>query len=184
MVKEIYCTERLTLKLSKEEFSHLVLSYYIKNKEFLEEYEPSRDNTFFTDRFQKAILKNYTSQADEDLSYRFWISKKENNEEIIGSISISNIIRGPFQSAYIGYKLDKENINRGYMTEALEKIIEIAFEDLDLHRIEANIMPRNKSSLKVVSKLGFENEGLGKKYLKINDIWEDHIHMVLIKEEK
>jgi len=68
------------------------------------------------------------------------------------------------------------------MTEAIQKGIEIMFNEFGLHRIEANIMPGNKPSLRVVEKLGFYNEGLAYKYLKINGKWEDHIHMVLLNE--
>jgi [ribosomal protein S5]-alanine N-acetyltransferase len=68
------------------------------------------------------------------------------------------------------------------MTEAVRKGIDIMFNDYKLHRIEANVIPRNARSLKVVRKLGFREEGLAKDYLKINGIWEDHIHMVLLNE--
>jgi ribosomal-protein-alanine N-acetyltransferase len=69
------------------------------------------------------------------------------------------------------------------MMEAVQSISNYAFGDLKLHRIEANIMPRNHASLKVVEKLGFFNEGTKRKYLKFNGTWEDHIHMVLLNEE-
>ncbi|EOD01178.1 Ribosomal-protein-S5p-alanine acetyltransferase [Caldisalinibacter kiritimatiensis] len=69
------------------------------------------------------------------------------------------------------------------MTEALKMGIDIAFNELKLHRIEANIMPKNEASLRIVKKLGFYEEGVAKKYLKINGKWEDHIHMVLLNED-
>ena len=65
------------------------------------------------------------------------------------------------------------------MTEAVRETVRIAFEELDLHRIEANIMPRNRASLGVARKAGFYEEGLALKYLQINGVWEDHIHMVI-----
>lgn len=70
-------------------------------------------------------------------------------------------------------------MNQGLMTEGIQAVIIYAFEELQLHRIEANIMPRNKASMKVVQKLGFYEEGLAYKYLKINGVWEDHFHMVI-----
>lgn len=88
-----------------------------------------------------------------------------------------------FLSCHLGYKLDKDEINKGYTTEAIEKGIDIIFNEFGLHRIEANIMPKNKSSLRVVEKLGFCNEGLAYKYLKINGKWEDHIHIVLLNDK-
>ncbi|HZK24550.1 MAG TPA: GNAT family N-acetyltransferase [Oscillospiraceae bacterium] len=88
-------------------------------------------------------------------------------------------MRGAFQSCHLGYKLSEAQINQGLLTEALAEVINYAFTELRLHRIEANIMPGNKRSLWVVEKLGFYYEGLAKKYLKINGSWEDHIHLVL-----
>ncbi len=68
------------------------------------------------------------------------------------------------------------------MTEAIVKMVAIAFEKLSLHRIEANIIPRNTRSIRTVEKAGFEYEGISKKYLKINGVWEDHVHMVILNE--
>ena len=112
-----------------------------------------------------------------------WIFKKNDENRIIGSIGFSNMVWGVFLSCYLGYKLDKDEINQGYMTEAIKKGIDIVFSEYGLHRIEANIIPRNKRSLKVTEKLGFYNEGTAYKYLKINGIWEDHIHMVLLNDK-
>ena len=86
---------------------------------------------------------------------------------------------GTFCSAFLGYKLDEAFINKGYMSAAVDMLTKNAFEELGLHRIEANVMPRNKASLKVLEKNHFVNEGLSKYYLKINGVWEDHIHYYL-----
>jgi [ribosomal protein S5]-alanine N-acetyltransferase len=83
----------------------------------------------------------------------------------------------------LGYKLDKDEINKGYITEALQKGIEIIFNEYQLHRIEAPIMPRNEASIRVVKKLGFENEGIAKKLLKVNGKWEDHMRWVLLNDK-
>ena len=85
-------------------------------------------------------------------------------------------------SCYLGYKLDREHIRKGYMTEALREGIKWMFHKEKLHRIEANIMPRNEASIKTVEKLGFVYEGISKSYLNINGVWEDHIHMVLLND--
>ncbi|MDF2805036.1 MAG: alanine acetyltransferase [Anaerocolumna sp.] len=98
-------------------------------------------------------------------------------------ISFSNIVRGAFLSCHLGYSLDEQYINQGYVTEAIRTGIEVIFKEYKLHRIEANIMPRNLRSKKVCEKLGFKEEGLAKDYLKINGKWEDHIHMVLLNDE-
>lgn len=96
----------------------------------------------------------------------------------MGLVGLNNLVRGAFQSCFLGYKLDGGLLRRGYMTEAVEEAVRIAFTVLGLHRIEANIMPRNTASLGVARKAGFQEEGLAVRYLRINGVWEDHIHMV------
>ena len=95
-----------------------------------------------------------------------------------------NIIRVAFLSCHLGYKLDKDEINQGYMTEALERAKDIIFDEFGLHRIEANIIPRNTRSMRVVQKLGFHEEGLAYRYLRINGKWEDHVHMALLNDKE
>lgn len=85
---------------------------------------------------------------------------------------------GCFLSCFLGYKLDRAYLNRGYITDAGNAIVDVAFSGLSLHRVEANVMPHNTPSLRVLQKCGFTEEGRAEKYLKINGVWEDHIHMV------
>jgi [ribosomal protein S5]-alanine N-acetyltransferase len=180
-----YETERLYLKVLDESCSHNVLDYYLRNKEFLGEWDPIRNKEFYSLDCQRELLKKDMSNFEAGNQLRLWIFKKGENvsERVIGSVAFSNIVRGAFLSCHLGYKLDKDEINKGYATEAIKKGIDIIFKEYKLHRIEANIMPKNKPSLRVVEKLGFYNEGLAYKYLKIHGKWEDHIHMVLLNEE-
>lgn len=84
------------------------------------------------------------------------------------------------QSCILGYKLDKEEVGKGYITEALKVAIDIIFKEYNLHRIEAPVMPKNRSSINVLQKLGFTDEGVTKKMLKVNGVWEDHIRYSLL----
>lgn len=174
-----YETERLILRTSDISLTDMVLDYHVRNQEFLKEWEPIRSEEFYSRNYQQEELMG---DSGNNNALRLWISKKENPEKIIGSIGFTGIIRGAFQSCYLGYKLDEKEINKGYMTEALQQGIQIIWKDFGLHRIEANIMPRNKRSIKVTEKLGFSNEGLSPRYLNINGVWEDHIHMVLLND--
>lgn len=97
-------------------------------------------------------------------------------------VALNGIVWGSFCSCFLGYKLDKDHLRQGLMIEAVQECVRIAFEELGLHRIEANIMPRNLPSLGVAEKCGFVREGISRKYLKINGVWEDHIHMVRLNE--
>ncbi|MHB1394396.1 MAG: GNAT family N-acetyltransferase [Clostridia bacterium] len=184
-MRELYETDRLILKVLDETYSPQVLDYYMRNRDFLEEWELKRSNEFYTLEAQTAQLRNDLKEFEEKRALRLWIFKKgdEESSKAIGTIAFNNIVWGAFLSCFLGYKLDKDEINKGYVTEALKKGIEIAFGEYKLHRIEANIMPKNARSLRVVEKLGFYNEGLAHKYLRLNGKWENHIHMVLLNEE-
>lgn len=180
-MQKVYETERLVLKVLDKTYAPLVLDYYSKNKTFLEQWEPLRSEDFYKKEYHEYQLSNELINIENGNSLRLWIFKKSENK-IIGSVRFSNIVRGAFLSCHLGYKLDKYEVNKGYITEAIQKGIHIIFNDFGLHRIEANIMTKNKASLRAVEKLGFYNEGLAYKYLKINGKWEDHIHMVLLNE--
>ncbi len=137
---------------------------------------------FFTSDFQKIQLDRDFSYIRQEKMLILWIFKKNEPEKIIGNVSFTNIVRGNFLSCTLGYKMDVEELNKGYMTEAIEKGIDIIFNDYALHRIEAHIMVSNKRSLRVLEKLKFSVEGLSKSYLKVNGKWQDHINMVLLNE--
>lgn len=185
MMKTVLETERLLLKACsgqdpKEALD--VLDYAIRNRSFLEPWEMSRGQEYYTLEHQARLLAEEARKRRDGVLFRVWLYTKGANGRLIGSAALSNIVGGAFKSCHLGYKLDGEEAGKGYMTEALWPVIEYAFAELGLHRIEANIMPRNKASLGVVRKLGFYEEGLAFKYLLINGVWEDHLHMVLRNE--
>lgn len=182
---KVFETDRLILKVLDAAYAEQVLDYYMRNRSFLEEWEPKRTDEFYTVETHKDQLEKDYKDIEEKRVLRLWIFKKGDkcDGRIIGTIAFNHIIWGSFLSCIAGYKLDNNEINKGYVTEALKKGIEIMFNEYKLHRIEANILPRNIRSLKVVQKLGFYNEGLAHKYLRINGKWEDHIHMVLLNEK-
>lgn len=182
-MQKVYETERLVLKVIDKSYAELVIDYYLNNKCFLEQWEPVKKKEFYTKQYQEEQLDKELSNIENNNALRLWIFKKEDENRIIGTVGFSNIVRGVFLSCTLGYKLDKDEINKGYITEAIQKGIEVMFNEFGLHRIEANIMPKNNRSIRVVEKLGFYNEGLAYKYLKINGKWEDHIHMVLLNEK-
>ncbi|MDQ7097196.1 GNAT family N-acetyltransferase [Desulfosporosinus sp. PR] len=176
-------TDRLVLKVLDENFADVILDYFKRNMEFLKEWEPVKDPEFYTLPYQQEVVHEEMSRIMKGGTFRVWLFKKSDGlSRTIGSIALNNIVYGAFLSCHLGYRLDGEEVNQGYMTEALEKVIEFAFKTMGLHRIEANILPRNLRSMRVVEKLGFYNEGLAKKYLRINGKWEDHIHMVLLND--
>ncbi|MCY9658329.1 GNAT family N-acetyltransferase [Paenibacillus chondroitinus] len=169
-------TERMSLVRLDPTSSELVLDYVNRNRAFLKEWEIERNELYYTNSHQADLLEKEVKLIEDGLLIKVWMLYED---RVIGSISLSNIVRGAFQSCHLGYRMDGSLVNRGLMTEGVQAIIDYAFEVVGLHRIEANIMPRNAASLRVVEKLGFYEEGLAFKYLKIHGVWEDHIHMVL-----
>lgn len=160
--------------------AELAVDYYKRNREFLEAFEPVRDEKFFSLEHQREIIKQEMLQWEEKTAFHFYIMPVRQPDRIIGMIGLNNVVWNAFCSAFLRYKLDKDFLNRGYMSMAVEMVTRYAFEELHLHRIEANVMPRNKASLRVLEKNQYMNEGTAKYYLKINGVWEDHIHMVKI----
>ena len=155
-------------------------AFYRRNREYLARFEPKREETFFTPEYQLEVLKKEMQDRADRRSFRFYIQPNDRQGKIIGIIGLNNIVWGAFRSAKLGYKMDKDFCSKGFMTASVAEVVRFAFDELKLHRIEANVMPRNTASLRVLEKNGFENEGLSKYYLNINGVWEDHVHMVKI----
>lgn len=172
-------TERLRLFASAPVLARLVAEFFVRNREFLAPTEPAQPPEFFTVAGQRKILRAERRAQNKGEALRLWLMPLHENR-IIGAVSLGNILMGSFCSAFVGYRLDKEETGKGYMHEALRQLVDIAFNQVGLHRLEANIMPRNASSLRVAKRLGFEEEGLAKQYVSIAGKWEDHIHMVLL----
>ncbi len=103
--------------------------------------------------------------------------------EVMGVCNYTNIIRGTFQACHLGYALAEKYQGQGIMQEALREANRYMFEELHLHRIMANYMPRNERSGRLLEKLGFRIEGKAEKLLKINGRWEDHIMTSLINPD-
>ena len=100
-----------------------------------------------------------------------------------GEINITSIHRGPFQSAYVGYWIDERQAGKGYIPEAVVLVCQFAFEQLQLHRLQIAIIPRNTASRRVVDKLALRQEGVAERYLEINGEWEDHVRYAMTVEE-
>ena len=175
--------ERIRLIPADLSLAPRVADFYARNREFLRPYEPIRREDFISLACQERALKKEVAEWKAGTGYRFYIVPADSPREIIGTIALSNVVMGAFCSAYLGYKLDEAHQGRGYMTAAVGMVVKYAFEELRLHRIEANVMPRNRASLRVLEKNGFENEGLSRAYLNINGVWEDHVHMVKLSDQ-
>jgi [ribosomal protein S5]-alanine N-acetyltransferase len=102
---------------------------------------------------------------------------------LAGVANLSEIVLGAFRSAYLSYYAFTPHAGQGLMKEGLAQVITHAFNAMKLHRVEANIQPRNLPSKALVKTLGFRREGLSPRYLKINGRWRDHERWAILSEE-
>lgn len=126
--------------------------------------------------------KVYVDRNLDDSNECFVICQNVDNK-IVGAINFTQIFRKSFQSCYLGYSLGVHFTGKGYMTEAVNLGLQHVFENLKLHRVEANVQPHNLASIKVLQKSGFIKEGFSRKYLKIDDVWCDHERWAIIVED-
>ena len=101
---------------------------------------------------------------------------------IAGVVTVDSIVRGRFQSATLSYAAFAPAAGRGYMSEGLALVLEYAFQDLRLHRLEANIQPANQASLRLIRRLGFRQEGYSPDMLFIDGAWRDHERWAITRE--
>ena len=108
---------------------------------------------------------------------------RNDDDALAGVVNFSEIVRGVFQSAYVGYYAFEPLAGDGYMAEGFALALEFAFRRLKLHRVEANVQPANHRSLALVERLGFEREGYSRRYVKIGGRWRDHVRFSMLTEE-
>jgi [ribosomal protein S5]-alanine N-acetyltransferase len=103
---------------------------------------------------------------------------------ITGVFTISQIVRGAFQSAYMGYYANARHAGQGLMREAMDQVLDHAFGPLALHRLEANIQPGNGASVALARGAGFRLEGYSPRYLLIGGQWRDHERYAITADER
>ncbi|WP_163103428.1 GNAT family N-acetyltransferase [Peribacillus alkalitolerans] len=150
-----------------------LLRLEMNNKVFFRKYSIERPNDYFTLDYQTDLINQKIEKANQDGEYNFGIFI-DNTNELIGTIGLFHILRGSLQRAIVGYHLSQDHNGKGYATEAVKSVVDYAFNTLQLHRIEAGVMPYNIGSMRVLEKAGFQIEGINKKNVKINGKWEDH----------
>lgn len=179
----IYETKRLYLRILQARDAAIVLSFYERNRDFLEPFEPDRVSLFYTLAFHQTQLTYEYNLMQDHKMLRLFLFDKKQPDTVIGTVSLQQIQKGAFCNCSISYKMDQTVLQKGYAFEALTKLIEIAFYEYDLHRIEAGIVPTNLASLHLIEKLGFKQEGIAHSSVRLKGTWQDQITYALIKKE-
>jgi len=167
-------TERGILKVLDESQADLLHDYVNQEKIFLTPWEPTRSEGYYS--LETCLLRVREMRRDFLEGKGVVLCLLSSNEDkMLAYSNYSNFIRGVCQVCNLGYSLRECEQGKGMMYETLSAGIEFVQNELNISRIQASYMPRNAKSAAVLEKMGFEKEGVAKKYLKINDVWEDHI---------
>jgi ribosomal-protein-alanine N-acetyltransferase len=153
-----------------------------RSRAFLTPWEPIWPSDDLTRSGFRRRLRRYTEDMAEDRAYPFVIVRTEDGA-LVGGVTLANVRRGIVQAGTIGYWIGQPFAGKGYMTSALRVLLPTLFGELNLHRVEAACIPTNVASVKVLEKCGFAREGLARRYLCINGIWQDHYLYGLLDED-
>ncbi|NLY80695.1 MAG: GNAT family N-acetyltransferase, partial [Lysinibacillus sp.] len=166
-------SDRLSLRTFVESDAKKLAQLIQRNKYFWATYEPLHDAEYYTEeaQFKKILEGIHLQRANREYSFGIYI---KDSDQLIGHISLYAIKRLPYSSAFIGYSIDENFTRQGIATEAVNQVVQFAFNVVNLHRIEAYVSPKNIASVKVLEKANFKREGLLRKLLYINGSWEDH----------
>ena len=152
------------------------------SRDYLTPWEPIWPSDDLTRSGFRRRLRRYAEDIAADRSYPF-IVFREADGAMIGGVTLANVRRGIVQAGTIGYWVGQPHAHRGYMTAALRVLLPSLFGELNLHRIEAACIPTNAPSIRVLEKCGFTREGLARRYLCINGVWQDHLLFGLLHED-
>jgi len=145
-----------------------------ESRGFLTPWEP----TWAVDELSRGSfrykLRRYAEDMRDDKAYALFVFR-EADAALVGGLTLSNVRRGVAQAASLGYWAGERYAGKGYVTAAVHAVVRFAFDDLELHRVEAACQPENVASRKVLTKAGFVQEGQARAYLKINGAWRDHL---------
>lgn len=181
-IQSIWLGDRVALRAPKLSDTRQIIHLHTESTEFLAPWAPTRaPDELEVHAVRSRILEQRRSfKADRDYKLVFTLGAKG---PIIGRVSLSQVFRGVFQNAYLGYYIDVRYKRQGLTKEAVKLALDLAFGPLGLHRVQAAIMPHNMASLALIRSVGFRHEGRAERYLKIAGEWQDHEIFAMTAEE-
>lgn len=157
-----------------------VADFYQRNTAHFAPWDPPQPPDHATPDVVRQALADGADAFATGRALRWWLQPIEAPGRVIGSVHLSGVVRGAFQSCNLGYALDAAWQGRGLMHEALQAIVAEAFSPrLNLHRLQAAVRPENTRSLAVLARQGFAEIGLARHYLFIAGAWRDHLLFAL-----
>ena len=160
-----------TTRLVALEDAPLLAELLQLNREFLAPWEPIRPDDYFTADGQRRAIEELLEHYEQETAVPYVVLE---HGHIVGRVTLSNIVRGPFQSCNLGYWVGSAHNGRGLATAAVRDIMRVAFLELGLHRIEAGTLVHHIASQRVLERNGFVRFGTAPGYLNIAGRWQDH----------
>lgn len=148
----------------------------------LEPFEPTWPSDELSMRAYRRRLRRCRRERRHGAGAAFFISRAS-DEALVGGVTLSSVRRGVTQSASIGYWIGLPFVRQGYATEGVAAVLKYAFNELELNRVEAACMPHNRASIAVLEKSGFRREGLARRYLQINGVFQDHVLFARLRDD-
>jgi ribosomal-protein-alanine N-acetyltransferase len=177
-------TERLLLRAASAALAPAVNGFQMRNLAHFAPWDPPYSADYFEPEGVRVRLERAEQDFAAGSAYGFWFSLLEAPADLIGKVNVTQVSRGPFQSASLGYAIDTQAQGQGLMHEALQAVIALMFAaPVRLHRLQAAVRPENHASLAVMKRLGFAHEGLSRRYLFIAGAWRDHETFALINPD-
>jgi len=153
-----------------------------QSREFLAPWEPLWASDELSRASFRRRVRHYLRDLREDVGYALFIFAVSPGA-LIGGLTLCNVRRGVTQSCTLGYWIGAQYANQGYMTAAVRAVVPFVFDSLELHRLEAACLPTNAASIRLLERTGFKREGLARRYLRINGVWQDHLLYALLDSD-
>ena len=152
------------------------------SRDFLTPWEPLWASDELSRASFRRRVRHYQRDLREDVGYALFIFAL-NSGALVGGLTLCNVRRGVTQACTLGYWIGRTHAHQGYMTAAVRAVIPFVFDSLELHRLEASCLPTNAASIKLLERTGFTREGMARRYLRINGVWQDHLLYALLDSD-
>ncbi|MBP2374956.1 GNAT family protein [Paeniglutamicibacter psychrophenolicus] len=180
MFETCQLSEEVNMRILRPADAAALAAAYVRNREYLSSWEPVRPREYYTEVWQAADIARRLAATEAGEGYPLALFA---GDTLVGRFNVAGIVRGPFQSAGLGYWVDSEYAGRGLATAGVQVIVETARAKLGLHRMEASTLLHNVGSQRVLLKAGFRQIGMAPRYLQIAGTWQDHnLYQVLLHD--
>ncbi len=175
--------ERVTLRTPQMSDYPAWAELRAASRDFLTPWEPLWAADELSRSSFRRRVRHYLRDLREDMGYALFIFSTADGA-LVGGLTLCNVRRGVTQACTLGYWTGAPYARQGYMTAAVRAVIPFVFDSLELHRLEAACLPSNTASIKLLERTGFGHEGLARRYLRINGVWQDHLLYALLDSDR